>query len=192
MTGKLPWFPLYAKDAINDMAVRVMTSAERGMFWMLIFAQWEEDGLPDNPRQLRVLSMEDSQSAFNAAWAGALGPLFPIGSDGLRRNPRLEKVAKEQLARARQRTKIAQGAARARWDYAGAMKEQEAKDEGIAEAVEAWLEGATSARRKAMLARAKKKVAVELGPSNGSIGDVTRAHMERAALTAMLTELEEI
>ena len=169
-----------------------MTSAERGMFWMLIFAQWTEDGLPDNARQLRVLSMEENQSAFNAAWTGALEPLFPIGSDGLRRNPRLEKVAKEQRAKARQRTKVAQGAARARWDYAEVLKEKEAKDEGIAQAVDAWLEGATSARRKAMLARAKKKVALELGPSNGSIGDVTRAHMERAALTVMLTELEEI
>lgn len=192
MTEKLPWFPLYAQDALNDMAMRVMTSAERGMYWMLLFNQWHEGGLPNDARQLRVLSMEDNQGEFDAAWANSLEPLFPVGSDGLRRNSRLEKVAKEQRRRTVQRRKTAKTAADARWQGVAEQKERDAKESAASAAVEAWLEQATSTRRKAMLARAKKKVVVELGPSNGDVGDVTRAHMERAALTVMLIDLEEI
>lgn len=195
MTDKappLPWYPMYAKDATSDMALRMMTSAERGMYWMLLNAQWMEDGLPDDKHKLALLAMEGDSAVFNAAWAGSLEPLFPTGSDGLRRNPRLDRVAKEQRKRGVQRSKIAKGAARARWDYVGALKEQDAKDAETVAAVDAWLEKATSARRKAMLARSRKKVAVELGPSNSEVGDVTRAHLERAALTVILTELKEI
>ncbi len=191
MTGELPWFPLYVDDALN-MRQRLMTSAERGMFWALCFNQWMEGGLPADTRALWKMSLEDDQGVFDVAWAGTLEPLFPTGSDGLRRNPKLEKVAAQQRKRTKQRSKIAKGAAEVRWKGVAEQKERDAKETEASAAVDAWLEAATSARRKAMLARARKKVATTLGPSNGNIGDTTRAHLERAALTLMLTELEEI
>ena len=191
-TDKLAWYPMYAKDATSDMALRMMTSAERGMYWMLLNAQWMEDGLPDDKRKLALLAMEEDRSAFNAAWVGTLEPLFPIGSDGLRRNPRLERVAREQRSKRKQRIKIAKGAADARWGMVAEQKERDEQEAALAEAVDTWLDQATSARRKAMLARAKKKVVANLGLSNGEVGDTTRAHLERAALALMLKELGEI
>ena len=183
---------MYAKDATSDMALRMMTSAERGMYWMLLNAQWMEDGLPDDKRKLSLLAMEEDRAVFNAAWVGTLEPLFPVGSDGLRRNPRLERVAKEQRSKRKERVKIAKTAADARWQGVAEQREREEQEAATAKAVDAWLDGTTSAKRKAMLARAKKKVATSLGPSVGNIGDTTRAHLERAALTLMLTELEDI
>lgn len=181
----LEWFPLYAKDALNDMSMRLMTSAERGMFWMLCFNQWHEDGLPDDLRALRVLAMEEDDEVFSAAWV-TLEPLFPPGSDGLRRNPRLERVAKEQATKARQRRKIAKGAATARW---AGVAEQEARDVA-ADArwgqAEVWLAEQTPAKRKATKLRVKRLVDASLGEDNGNIGDAVRQRLEQAELVQLL------
>ena len=101
-------------------------------------------------------------------------------------------MAKEQRKKRVQRTKIAKTAADARWQAVAEQREQDEKGDAISGAVDTWLGNATSARRKAMLARAKKKVVTDLGASNVNVGDTTRAHLERAALTEILTELEEI
>ena len=185
---RLDWFPLYARDALNDMAMRVMSSAERGMYWCLLFSQWTEGGLPDEERQLQVLAMEPDRAAFDAAWVN-LEPLFPTGSDGLRRNRRLEGVAKEQQSRARQRRTIAKGAATARW--AGVAEQGAREQTAMAEwaKAEAWLADQAPAKRKAIKAKARKRVAQQQEGSVDDMGDATRTKLERAVAVTILREM---
>ncbi len=71
-----------------------MTAAERGAYVNLLCHQWEDNGLPAHDRK-RLLSM-----------AGCTGKVlmavllkFPFSDDGMRRNPRLEVIRKEQRKR---------------------------------------------------------------------------------------------
>ncbi len=182
---RLDWFPFYARDWSSDMTVRMMTAAERGYYVSLLAAQWMEGGLPDDVRQLTVLAMSMDAEEFGAAWV-TLEPLFPTGSDGLRRNPRLDKVANAQQSKARQRKKIAKDAANTRW---AGVSEQKAEQTANAEWAQAehWLADQTTSKRKAVQAKARKQLAKD--HDTADMGDGIKRRLEKAITVTILRDM---
>ncbi len=182
---RLDWFPFYARDWSSDMTVRMMTAAARGYYVSLLAAQWMEGGLPDDVRKLGVLAMTTDAEEFVAAWA-VLEPLFPTGSDGLRRNPRLDKVAQAQQSKARQRRKIARDAATTRW---AGVAEQKAEQTANAEWAQAehWLADQASSKRKAIQAKARKLLAKD--HDTADMGEGVRAKLEKAIIVTILRDM---
>ncbi len=182
---RLDWFPFYVRDWSSDMTVRMMTAAERGYYVSLLAAQWMEGGLPDDVRKLGVLAMTTDAEEFVAAWV-VLEPLFPTGSDGLRRNSRLEKVANAQQTKARQRRKIAKDAATTRWAGAAEQKAEQTANAEWAQA-EHWLADQTTSKRKAIQAKAKRRMAKE--HATNDMGDGIKARLEKSVTVTILREM---
>jgi uncharacterized protein YdaU (DUF1376 family) len=79
----MPWFP---GDFMRSTRGWSVTS--KGVYRELLDAQWDMGELPADPEELAALI-----SATTAEWQkgwGKCAPKFPIGHDGMRRNPRLE------------------------------------------------------------------------------------------------------
>jgi uncharacterized protein YdaU (DUF1376 family) len=78
----MPWFP----DWFFSLT-RGWTVTQRGIFQQLYDSQWVKGGLPSDPASLKQLL-----GATSSEWKSwpVVEPQFPIGSDGLRRNVRLE------------------------------------------------------------------------------------------------------
>jgi uncharacterized protein YdaU (DUF1376 family) len=103
------WFPLFGRDFLA--ATMGWTAEERGHYVTLLIAQWEQDGLPDDPKRLELIS-----PGVGKAWSVIEGK-FPVSRGGRRRNARLEHerhLASERSERARQ-------SASARWSKAPAQ-----------------------------------------------------------------------
>lgn len=97
------WFPLFGRDFLA--ATMGWTAEERGHYVTLLIAQWEQDGLPDDPKRLELIS-----PGVSKVWSVIEGK-FPLSRGGRRRNARLEHerhLASERSERARQ-------SASARW-----------------------------------------------------------------------------
>jgi uncharacterized protein YdaU (DUF1376 family) len=86
------------------------SAEERGHYVTLLIAQWEQDGLPADPKRLELIS-----PGVGKAWK-LVGEKFPVSAGGKRRNVRLEHerhLSYERSERARQ-------SASARWSGRGA------------------------------------------------------------------------
>jgi len=97
------WFPLFGRDFLA--ATMGWTAEERGHYVTLLIAQWEQDGLPNDPKRLELIS-----PGVQKVWSVIEGK-FPVSRGGRRRNARLEHerhLASERSERARQ-------SASARW-----------------------------------------------------------------------------
>ena len=91
-----PAFQWYPKDFETDEVAACMTLAERGAYITLLGYCWLEGSIPDDLVRLARLcrcSMREMQHVWPA-----LEPKFPLGLDGRRRNPRLERERAAQIA----------------------------------------------------------------------------------------------
>lgn len=107
-----PWFPFYPRDFLA--ATLGWTAEERGHYLVLLSAQWEQDGLPDDLARLELIS-----PGVRSCWA-ALADKFPLSRGGRRRNPRLE----HERIKSTERSERARQSASARWGSAGATAEK--------------------------------------------------------------------
>jgi hypothetical protein len=99
VADKLPWMPFFGSDFYNDEAVRLMSLEEEALYMRLLWWQWREGSLPADPADVQRLAGHPP--------GDRLLMLFPVtrNADGRRRNPRLEEVRQEQLAKVRKRSK---------------------------------------------------------------------------------------
>ena len=98
-----PWFSLYPRDFLA--ATMGWTAEERGHYFVLLCAQWEQGGLPDDPKRLELIS-----PGIRSAWK-TVAEKFPVWADGKRRNNRLE----HERAKATERSERARQSASSRW-----------------------------------------------------------------------------
>jgi uncharacterized protein YdaU (DUF1376 family) len=82
----LPYLPWFCGDFMT--ATRGWSVTARGVYRELLDAQWDAGGLTADPKALRDL-IRATPGEWRAAWS-LVEPKFPVGPDGLRRNPRLE------------------------------------------------------------------------------------------------------
>lgn len=97
------WFPFFGRDFLA--ATLGWSAEERGHYMTLLVAQWEQDGLPDDPKRLERIS-----PGLRECWP-VLAEKFPIGTDGKRRNVRLE----HERHKSHERSERARQSASARW-----------------------------------------------------------------------------
>jgi uncharacterized protein YdaU (DUF1376 family) len=98
-----PWFPLFGRDFLASTLG--WTAEERGHYVTLLVCQWEQDGLPADPKRLELMS-----PGLSKCWK-TIEPKFPISRGGKRRNPRLE----HERHQANERSEKARQSASARW-----------------------------------------------------------------------------
>lgn len=121
----LPWFRWWVRDALSDSRWQSMPAIVKGCYIQLLSYQWEDDGLPDDVLSLsRLCGLTEREAMAFAAldglalesvqclldlgqvgleeffyteiWRPWLEDLFPVGTDGKRRNIRLEKEKVER------------------------------------------------------------------------------------------------
>jgi uncharacterized protein YdaU (DUF1376 family) len=97
------WFAFFGRDFLASTLG--WSAEERGHYVTLLVAQWEQGGLPDDPKRLELISPGVSKS-----WK-VLEPKFPKSTGGMRRNTRLE----HERHLAHQRSERARQSASARW-----------------------------------------------------------------------------
>ncbi len=56
MAKKAPWFPVYPADWLTDQRIEIITNEGLGAYLRLLCYEWINDGLPDNPEDLAILS----------------------------------------------------------------------------------------------------------------------------------------
>ena len=91
------WFAFFGRDFLASTLG--WSAEERGHYVTLLIAQWEQDGLPKDPKRLELIS-----PGITKAWK-TIEPKFPVGRGGRLRNVRLEHerhLAHERSERARQ------------------------------------------------------------------------------------------
>jgi uncharacterized protein YdaU (DUF1376 family) len=98
-----PWLPFYPRDFLT--ATLGWTAEERGHYAVLLCAQWEQGGLPDDPKRLELIS-----PGIRSAWK-TVSEKFPVWADGRRRNHRLEL----ERSKAMERSERARQSASSRW-----------------------------------------------------------------------------
>jgi hypothetical protein len=101
MTGKaLPFMPWYPGRFLSSTRGWPLTA--RAIYRELLDAQWELNALPAEPSELR--QMIGATPTEWKCWRQFVERKFPIGSDGMRRNPTLEEHrAKSSAVRERNR-----------------------------------------------------------------------------------------
>jgi uncharacterized protein YdaU (DUF1376 family) len=99
----LPWFPANFMSSTRGWSVTA-----RGIYRELLDCQWEIGGLPADPAALQRLV--GATAAEWKSWPG-VEPKFPTCSDGLRRNPTLERHRAHSI----ERSMKAAASARERW-----------------------------------------------------------------------------
>jgi len=90
------WFAFFGRDFLA--ATLGWSAEERGHYITLLVAQWEQDGLPKDPKRLELIS-----PGVGKVWK-TIEPKFPPGRGGRLRNVRLEHerhLAHERSERAR-------------------------------------------------------------------------------------------
>jgi uncharacterized protein YdaU (DUF1376 family) len=85
----LPYYTLYPSDFETDEKIRLMEDDELGLFMRCMNHAWINDGLPQDPEEIRR-ALRDSPDSFQRKWA-RVGECFPVAEDGRRRNSRQEK-----------------------------------------------------------------------------------------------------
>src|ERR1019366_631615 len=84
---RLPYLPWYCGDFMSS--TRGWSVTARGVYRELLDSSWDVGGLPADPKTLRAL-IRATPAEWEKSWP-LVEPKFPIGTDGLRRNARLEK-----------------------------------------------------------------------------------------------------
>lgn len=106
------WFPFYPRDWLTDPKVMSMNIAQRGAYIHLLAIQWQEGYLPGNSDECALFCGGSKLSPI-------LLVCFPVDGDGYRRNPKLEKVRKEQRDKYEKVSKRNSDNAKKRWQSDG-------------------------------------------------------------------------
>jgi len=93
----LPYMKLWTKDIAADGDCRAMSDAEFGRYMRLLIQQWNDGQLPQDAKAVARIAMLDS--AAGRSLRSLLDSKFPVGDDGLRRNPRLTEERNEATER---------------------------------------------------------------------------------------------
>ena len=91
MAETRPSFPHYARDWY--IATRGLSAAARGAFIDFMSVSWIQGGVPADPDELRKIACME-RAEWRRVWP-ELEAKWPVGADGLRRNPKLEDVRRE-------------------------------------------------------------------------------------------------
>jgi hypothetical protein len=103
----LPWFPAAFLSSTRGWSVTA-----RGIYRELLDSQWEMGSVPADPAVLQKLI--GATAAEWKSWS-KVEPKFPLGGDGLRRNPNLEKIRRKSLALAARHRRGADKTNSKRW-----------------------------------------------------------------------------
>jgi hypothetical protein len=99
MKHKAPAFQFYSNDWLSSATVNCMTLAQRGAYIQLLAHDWSNDGLPDDPARLAILS-----GGLDEWHKGTYDPVkacflpYP-GRTGFLTNPRLHRERQLQCER---------------------------------------------------------------------------------------------
>lgn len=111
--SRLPYFTFYPGDWLSSATVSGMTPEEEGTFVRLLCLAWVNDGLPVELAKVRALTK--LSAARWKSFEAHVQSLFPLASDGRRRNARQESERNAaQDKTLRRATAGAKGAAK-RW-----------------------------------------------------------------------------
>ncbi len=118
------YMPLYVRDFLTSTFG--WTAEERGHYLTLLMLAWDRGGLPAELEQIERLS-----PGVTSAWP-LLADKFPVDTDGMRRNQRLEKHRTRCVGLKEKRVNAAKraAAARAASASAGANAEQSLSNRG--------------------------------------------------------------
>jgi uncharacterized protein YdaU (DUF1376 family) len=102
--SKLPIWPLDVDKWLGSTTVRLMSITAEGIYLRLCMAQWADEFLPNNLKKLATLAKASAKEWRE--FDEFLDEVFPVDSDGHRRNPKvaedrrfvLEKVEKRRQA----------------------------------------------------------------------------------------------
>ena len=109
--NKLPWFPFYYQVWMTDIAVRMLSNAERGIYMDMLCFCYSENGLPDDRKILdRVFSCEKEELDLLLT--------FFESRDGRLHHPKLDAIREDQGAIAKARSKAGKKSAQAKKDQA--------------------------------------------------------------------------
>ena len=97
------WFAFFGRDFLT--ATGGWTAEERGHYITLLAIQWEQEGLPDDPVRLELIS-----PGVGRCWE-LVSQKFPKWKDGKRRNIRLE----HERSKSHERSERARQSASTRW-----------------------------------------------------------------------------
>ena len=81
------WMPFYGDRFLKDFAVVGMSDTARLLYIVLLWRQWESGGIPSETQVVMRISTLGTRN-FTRAWP-EVAPMFPVDSDGLRRNQTL-------------------------------------------------------------------------------------------------------
>lgn len=106
--ARMPWYPRDYASSTHGWADCADLAYRR-----LLDASWDMGGLPAEPATLRRIARMDP-GPWRTAWR-YLESKFPVGHDGLRRNPRLEQHRQEAVNQYLSRRRGAEKTNRKRW-----------------------------------------------------------------------------
>lgn len=127
--AKLPYYTLYPSDFDADERVRLMEDAELGLYLRCLNHAWLNDGLPEDPEEIRRL-LRDTPNEFCMKWV-RVSACFPVAEDGRRRNERQEK----ERAAALDKAEKAKKGAEASWQSRRNANAKQTHSGGIADAM---------------------------------------------------------
>lgn len=111
VTNKLPWFPFYYQVWMTDIAVRMLSNAERGVYMDMLCFCYSENGLPDDRKILdKVFQCEKEELDLLLT--------FFESRDGRLHHPKLDAIREDQGAISKARSKAGKKSAQAKKDQA--------------------------------------------------------------------------
>lgn len=114
MAAEIPFIKLDIDDFLTSPVVQNMSNTAIGIYMLLLMKQWRDESLPNDERQLRMISRS---MAFGwDEFAPFLDDVFPVSEDGLRRNPRMAADREQIVKTQEERSKHGQKGAKGRWE----------------------------------------------------------------------------
>ncbi|NBW14606.1 MAG: DUF1376 domain-containing protein [Caulobacteraceae bacterium] len=105
MASPLPYMQFFGKDWLASSNRSRMPLEAQGAYIILLCYQWEEGAIPDDQEEIRAMIHPYPSPQVMAKIWPHICRVFPVSSDGLRRNPRCERdriAAFEKSAKAKE------------------------------------------------------------------------------------------
>lgn len=120
---KSPAFQIYPADFLSDPNTLVMSATEIGAYWLLILVCWQQNGLPDDIKELASISRLKLKQ-FKPIWEQRIERCFLKRDDGKWTHKRLEKEREKQANYRANRQAAGQKGAQAKWQKDGSAMAQ--------------------------------------------------------------------
>ena len=116
---ELPWFKVYAAEALSDENFSDWTMEERGAWLTLLCHQWREGSIPASPDKIaRLLRMDTDamRPQCDRIWRRIADRFVPHPDlKGRLASPRMEMEREEAIAQAAKKSEAGKKAATSRW-----------------------------------------------------------------------------